>query len=437
MLVEQEHYCSDREWKTVVLGDCTMINDSVYSLDEAWPFVNYLDTGNITDNRIKEIQHLIPGKDKIPSRARRKVRAGDIVYSTVRPNQKHFGLLRKLPENFLASTGFCVIRGNNGFVDTNYIYWVLTQDTIVQQLQAIAEHSTTAYPSIRPADIEQLKLALPPLPKQRAIAHILGTLDDKIELNHRMNETLENIAQSLFKSWFIDFDPVRAKMEGRDTGLPKHITDLFPDHLVDSELGEIPQGWGIGQISDIAVSTQRGVNPVDLVNDTPYIGLEHMPRHSIALMDWGTSNNVTSQKSNFNKGDILFGKLRPYFHKVGIAPVDGICSTDIVVMVPKDMEWFSYLLSCISSHEFVGYADSISTGTKMPRTNWKAMSRYKLCVPNTPVVLVFQNIALPMLEQIVHNIHELHTLAALRDMLHPKLLSGEIRPDHGPKGNTQ
>ena len=279
-------------------------------------------------------------------------------------------------------------------VDPNFLYYYLVS---IYDLLRVYGTAGTAVPILNKTDFEQIKILLPALPEQKAISHILGTLDDKIELNRRMNETLEAVVRALFKSWFIDFDPVRTKMEGRDTELPQHIADLFPDRLVDTELGETPKGWVIGQISDIAVSTQRGVNPVDLVNDTPYIGLEHMPRHSIELMDWGTSNNVTSQKSIFNKGDILFGKLRPYFHKVGIAPVDGICSTDIVVMAPKDMEWFSYLLSCISSREFVGHADSISTGTKMPRTNWKAMSRYKLCMPNIPVVLVFQNIALPML----------------------------------------
>ncbi len=210
VLVGKDQGAAD-DWQSMPLGDCITINASTYTPSEAWPFINYLDTGNITENRVAEIQHLIPGKDKIPSRARRKVQPGDIVYSTVRPNQKHFGLLKNVPENFLASTGFTVIRGKNGLVDTDFVYWFLAQDHVVNRLHTIAEHSTSAYPSIRPADIEQLSVNLPPLPEQRAIAHILGTLDDKIELNRRMNETLEAMARALFKSWFVDFDPVRAK----------------------------------------------------------------------------------------------------------------------------------------------------------------------------------------------------------------------------------
>ena len=211
VLVKKEDRGLDGMWHTTTLGDCIVINNSTYSPKEEWLFVNYLDTGNITENRMFEIQHLVVGKDKIPSRARRKAQPGDIVYSTVRPNQKHFGLLKKVPENFLASTGFSVIRGKDGFACTDFIYWFLTQDYIVEQLQTIAEQSTSAYPSIRSTDIECLSLYLPPISEQRAIAHILGTLDDKIDLNRRMNETLEAMAQALFKSWFVDFDPVHAK----------------------------------------------------------------------------------------------------------------------------------------------------------------------------------------------------------------------------------
>ena len=244
-------------WREVTLGECAEFNDSTYSPKEAWPFINYLDTGSISENRISEIQLLESGKDKIPSRARRKVQPGDIVYSTVRPNQKHFGLLKNVPENFLASTAFAVLRGMEGTADTGFLFWFLAQDHIVDYLHSIAENSTSAYPSIRPSDLEHLELSLPPLPEQRAIGHILGTLDDKIEMNRRMNETLEAMARALFKSWFVDFEPVRAKMEGRWLrgeslpGLPVEHYDLFPDRLVPSEVGEIPDGWEVKALGEL------------------------------------------------------------------------------------------------------------------------------------------------------------------------------------------
>ena len=187
------------------------------------------------------------------------------MYSTVRPNKRHFGLLRETPENCLASTGFAVIRGKKHIADTGFIFWFLTQNHIVEHLHTIAEHSTSAYPSIRPSDIKQLKLHLPPLDEQHAIAHILGTLDDKIELNRRMNGTLEAMARTLFKSWFVDFDPVRAKMEGRwrpGESLARpcgaHLYDLFPDRLVESELGEVPEGWEVKALGDLCHKPQYG-----------------------------------------------------------------------------------------------------------------------------------------------------------------------------------
>ena len=141
-------------------------------------------------------------------------------------------------------------------------------------------------PSLNTRLLSSIVVPHPPLPEQRAIAHVLGTLDDKIELNRRMNETLEAMARALFKSWFVDFDPVRAKMEGRDTGLPQDIADLFPDRLVDSEMGEIPEGWEVEFLGDLAKTRRRGIDPARMATDTPYIGLQHMPRRSGLGRGW-------------------------------------------------------------------------------------------------------------------------------------------------------
>ncbi len=271
---------------------------------------------------------------------------------------------------------------------------------------------------------DHLIVSIPPLPEQRAIAHILGTLDDKIELNRRMNETLEAMARALFKSWFVDFDPVRAKMESRGPGLPKHLADLFPNRLDNDDE---PEGWIQGTLSEVADSPKRGISSADVAEDTPYIGLEHMPRRSIALTEWEGAGKVTSNKSQFKRGEFLFGKLRPYFHKVGCAPVDGICSTDIVVVVPKASDWAAFTLSCLSSDEFVDYTDQTSTGTKMPRTSWKTMDQYRICLPSKQVLCAFQSIAQPLIERIVANIYKSRTCAQTRDLLLPKLISGEIR----------
>jgi len=283
------------------------------------------------------------------------------------------------------------------------------------------------------SSLDYLTVAIPPLPVQHAIAYILNTLDDKIELNRRMNETLEAMARALFKSWFVDFDPVRAKMEGRWRkgeslpGLPAHLYDLFPARLVDSELGEIPEGWEVGTLGDVAEHPRRGVQPKSIEPATPYIALEHMPKQCIALSDWGVTAGVESNKFEFRKGEILFGKLRPYFHKVGVAPVDGVCSTDIVVVAPRTAHWFAFVLGVVSSEEFVEYTNAGSTGTKMPRTSWAEMARYDIVLPPKAVAQTFTERVRPAVDRIIAAIHETRTLATLRDTLLPKLISGELR----------
>jgi type I restriction enzyme S subunit len=314
-------------------------------------------------------------------------------------------------------------------LDSEFLYYWLRAHT--QELQRYASGST--FQELTGSALAQIRICVPPLPEQRAIAHILGTLDDKIELNRRMSETLEQMARALFKAWFVDFEPVRAKMEGRWRrgeslpGLPTHLYDLFPDRLVDSELGEIPEGWGVGTLGDVADHIRRNVQPGQIEPQTPYIALEHMPRRCIALSDWGAAEGIESNKFEFRKGEILFGKLRPYFHKVGVAPVDGVCSTDIVVVAPKTPHWFAFVLYVVSSDEFVEYTNAGSTGTKMPRTSWVEMARYDIVLPPEAIAQAFTEMVRPEVDRIIAATHESRTLAALRDTLLPMLISGALR----------
>jgi type I restriction enzyme S subunit len=287
--------------------------------------------------------------------------------------------------------------------------------------------NTTVQATLNLGDVARLPIVLPPIREREAITLILGTLDDKIELNRRMNETLEAMARALFKSWFVDFDPVRAKAEGRDTGLPKPVADLFPGSFEDTALGEIPSGWGIGRLGDIAEHPRRGIRADQIPVGMPYIALEHMPKRCIALSEWDSGDGLESNKFGFKRGEILFGKLRPYFHKVGVAPIDGVCSTDIVVVAPQSPTWFGFVLGHVSSTEFVEYTSAGSTGTKMPRTSWSEMERYQLVLPSSPVAEAFTAQVRPSIERMIAGTHEFHGLAALRDTLLPKLISGELR----------
>jgi len=227
---------------------------------------------------------------------------------------------------------------------------------------------------------------------------VLGALDDKIDLNRRMNETLEALAQTIFKNYF-----------------------------VDAAATKLPKGWRAGTLGEVAENPRRSIQPDEIKSSMSYIGLEHMPRRSIALSDWESDTKLGSNKLEFKRGEILFGKLRPYFHKVGVAPLDGVCSTDILVVRPKTPEWFGFVLGHVSSVELVNHTDAASTGTKMPRTNWNDLARFEVALPPESLAAEFTAMIRPMIDRIIANIHESRTLAELRDALLPKLLSGELR----------
>jgi type I restriction enzyme S subunit len=346
---------------------------------------------------------------------------GDVVVTTEAP----LGEVAQLgSERVALAQRLITLRGKPGLLDNTFLKFLMQSEGVQDQLRARASGTTVL--GIKQTELRKVLLTLPPIDEQRRIAHILGTLDDKIELNWRMNETLEAMARALFKSWFVDFDPVRAKSEGRDPGLPKEIADLFPDSFEGSELGEIPEGWEVGILGDVAEHPRRGVQPANVSPSTPYIALEHMPKRCIALSDWGLADGLESNKFKFRTGEILFGKLRPYFHKVGVAPLDGVCSTDIVVVAPREEKWFGFVLAHMFADAFVEHVDIGSTGTKMPRTSWAEMARYQIVIPPDPVTEAFTNQIRPVVDHIVSSIHECRTLSALRDTLLPKLMAGEI-----------
>ena len=187
--MDREGY-SMTEWRKVLLGEIAKTNMNLYSVKENWKYVNYLDTGNITNNKIDEIQFIDLTNDKLPSRAKRKVKQNSILYSTVRPNQLHYGIVKEQPNNFLVSTGFTVIDVNEDNAIPDYIYYFLTQREITDHLQAIGEQSVSAYPSIKSVDLENLIIHIPNIETQKRVVSILAVIDRKIKENEQINNNL-------------------------------------------------------------------------------------------------------------------------------------------------------------------------------------------------------------------------------------------------------
>ena len=475
VLVERNSASKFRASKTKHLGDCVTINDSTYSPKEEYPFINYLDTGNITSNRISEIQFLHVGSDVVPSRARRKVQPGDIVYSTVRPIQRHYGLLKEVPENFLVSTGFCVIRGNPRIAETDFIYWFLTQNSVIEQLNTIAEQSTSAYPSIKPTDIEKLGIELPPLTEQRAIAHILGTLDDKIELNRRMNKTLEEMAQALFKSWFLDFEPVKAKLAVLEKGgtsdeaeraamcaisgkdeitLAKLESEQFkafanlaqtaaqfPSAMQDSELGKIPKDWDACNLGDIVTSVRgRSYRSSELSpSDTALVTLKSFERGGGYRAD-GLKSFTGKYYANqvVQPGEIVIACTdvtqaadvigRPAIVQSSNAFKSLVASLDTLIVRPNSKNITrSFLYYLTKSSVFTSHTNAYSTGTTVLHLAKEAIPLFQFPLPPPQLIDTFDKLAKSAIELIRINNLESESLVSTRNCLLPKLVSGEVR----------
>jgi len=423
------------EWPTVRLGEVAVINPDAIGPD--WPFshIRYVDISSVGEGFLLE-PPTVMSIAEAPSRAKRLVQKGDSVLSTVRPNRRSMFFVSESEPDLVVSTGFAVLRPKPKIIDPRYLYACVFDKAFTSYL--VSREKGAAYPAVLPEDIADATISLPPLPEQRAIAHILGTLDDKIELNRRMSETLEAMARALFKAWFVDFEPVRAKMEGRWQrgqslpGLPAHLYDLFPDRLVESELGEIPEGWSVGTLAEIVELVRDHVNPLS----EPASEFLHF---SIPAFDEGQwpklerGEEIKSQKWQVPPGVVLLSKLNPEIERVWLVDVKpddrAVCSTEFLVLQPKPPYGRAYVYCLTRSPLFRQQIEGLVTGTSKShqRAQPSAILELAAIKPSAPVVPAFDRAAASLLDRTLECRRESRTLAALRDALLPKLIRGEIR----------
>jgi type I restriction enzyme S subunit len=282
--------------------------------------------------------------------------------------------------------------------------------------------------------LKALDVTLPPLPEQRAIAHILGKLDDKIELNRRMNETLEAMARALFKSWFVDFDPVRAKSEGRDPGLPKPLADLFPARLVDSELGDIPEGWEVkpvGDLADVVGGTTPSTKESSYWEDGTHAwatpkDLSGLPVPVLLDTERRITDAGLSQIGSglLPKGTVLLSSRAPIGY-LAVAELPVAINQGFIAMVPKAGISNLYLLRWARvAHDDIASRANGSTFMEISKSNFRPIP---VVAPPTNVMEAFERLARPLYERVVRCARESHLVAEARDSLIPKLIAGEVR----------
>ena len=345
---------------------------------------------------------------------------------------------RTTPIAFLANGKFWVnnhahiVRGNHR-ADTQFLKYALSQMDISGYLTG------STMPKLTQGNLNRIPLLFPPLPEQRAIAHILGTLDDKIELNRRMNETLEEMARALFKSWFVDFDPVRAKIEGRWRpgeslpGLPADYYDLFPDRLVDSELGEIPEGWEVGVLDDVVEllsgGTPKTSTPQYWDGDIPWYTAKDAPTLSDVFV-LNTDRSITKAGLDYSAAKMLPAMTT-------IITARGTVGRLACLGIPMAMNQTCYGIRGIGGYpEFFTYwtirmaVDQLQARTHGTIFDTITRQTFKLIdavIPPAKAAQAFESLVSTPMHRILDNLHEGQTLADTRDALLPKLVSGEIR----------
>jgi type I restriction enzyme S subunit len=387
------------EWRECKLKELADFNPESLTTKNKLQFINYLDTGNITKGKIDTIQYLNLSTDKVPSRAKRIVKKNDIIYSTVRPNQEHYGIIKNPIDNMIVSTGFVVLRSKEDKCDSNFLYYFLTLPENTEYLSNVAEDSTTAYPSITPDVIMNMDIALPPLPEQKAIAEVLSSLDDKIDLLTRQNKTLEDLAQAYFRKWFIEDASKEWEV------VP--ISEKFDVLLGGTPSRKIESYWTNGTIGWI---NSGKINEFRIIEASEYITEEALNNSSAKLLPAGTTVLAITGAT--------LGKISMVLRSFA-------ANQSVIGLVPKAELSNNFIFLWLK--ENINALISMQTGGAQQHINSNDVKSFDVIVPDTVALSLFRRKIDPLMLKISQNCFQINTLNKLRDTLLPKLISGEIR----------
>ena len=380
-------------WKKIKLGDACKTNTESYSTKEKWGFVNYLDTGNITNNTIDSIQFINLKNMKLPSRAKRKVRKDSIIYSTVRPNQRHFGIIKSQPENFLVSTGFAVIDVDTNILNADFLYYLLTQNTFVDNLHAVAEQSASAYPAIKPSDIENLEIEIPDLATQKKIACILSSLDRKMVKNTEINKNLEQQLHILFIKIFngISTDVILGDVvDTTSGGTPSR------KHTEYYENGSICWVKSKELLGNYILDTEEHINDIALSKSSAKL----LPSHSVLIAMYGATVGAH-----------------------GIISKSMACNQAVCALLCNKKYPYTYLFQIAQEQQ--QKLINMAVGSAQQNISQILIKQLPLH-SDISSIRKFHDLALPLHKQIEELQAENRALSKMRDTLLPQLMSGKL-----------
>ena len=400
------------------------INKSTLSAKDNWSTLKYLDTGNITENQIDTLQIFQKG-EKLPSRAKRKVEKGTIIYSTVRPNQKHFGYFDTHSNDLVVSTGFATLDVIDPRINSKYLYYLLTQNSVISQLQSIGENSTSSYPSIRPEDIGNLSFVFPDIDIQNKIADILTFIDKKIQINNQINQELEAMAKTLYDYWFVQFDfPDQNGNPYKSSG---------GKMVYHPELKrEIPEGWGVAKVEDIAQTGSGGTPKSTNVSyysngEIPWINSGELEQTVIT----STSNFITEEGLNnssaklFPSGTILVAMYGATAGKVSFLTFEASTNQAICAIMLNDIRMRYYLKNVIE--DLYQYLVKLSTGSARDNLSQDMIKNIKVVIPSNDILDRYYDFSNNIIKEITKKQQENEQLTQLRDWLLPMLMNGQVK----------
>ena len=368
--------------------------------------VNFIKAEALNGDSALDPKGIFHISDEVNQKLKRSILQEDDVLLTIAGVQiGKCGIVRSshLPGNTNQAVG--IIRVERSKADPRYVYYWFKQPHTFAFVQGL--NAQAAQPNINLSMLKNIEIPILPVPLQGRIASILSAYDDLIENNRRRIQLLEQAARLLYKEWFVHF--------------------RFPGHEHVKIRNGVPEGWEKKALGEICLDIRESVLPKNLPPMTPYIGLEHIPRRSITLSEWGHAEGVTSQKFLFSEGDILFGKIRPYFHKVGFTLTDGITSSDAIVIRTLDDELYEYCLLLLSSDEFVAFASkTVKEGSKMPRADWKYLMKCTFLLPPRTLTGAMSDVVSPVLKQLRILAAQTRQLSLARDLMLPRLMNGDI-----------
>ncbi|MEI2635727.1 MAG: restriction endonuclease subunit S [Methylotenera sp.] len=318
---------------------------------------------------------------------------------------------KKLPLALFATGKFWVnnhahiLRGKPNIADDTFLLACLNNSDIKPFVTGAAQ------PKLSQGNMRLIEIPLPPVPVQQRIAGILSAYDELIENSQRRIKILETMARALYREWFVNF---------RFLGHENHPR-------VASSLGDIPQGWEVKKLGDLIINNRRSTKPGTDLDERRYVPIDCLPPKSLALLEARPIEEAQSSLQLFEKGDILFGAMRPYFHKVAIAPFAGVTRTTCFVFKPAQPEWHAFGTMTAFDEETVAYANAHSQGATIPYAVWDgSLSEMPIVLPSPEVLERFEALVAPMLSQLAQSFFVLGNLRRTRDLLLPRLLSGQI-----------